>query len=550
VRWITNAQPSFGAIGPSHVDPRSGEILDADIAFESLSSRNLRAARSQILPVRSHPGLAFTASGAAPIQAQTQAHWAGLMQAADLQAELGLGRAVAGQAASGHEAEFCDHADQAAEGLAYGLDLLEARGELDPGGPEAEAFVQAYMKDVAMHEVGHTLGLRHNFRASRIYSDAQVSDPEFGRSHALSGSVMEYLPVNLPRPGDKPTAPFQTTLGPYDYWAIEYAYKPVAAELEKSELERIAARSGEPELAFATDEDNFLGVDPESLHFDLGDDPVAFATKRLAIAQDLLKRLEKREFDPGDDFGVLRRSLTYMLRDLARSSGVLARQIGGVRTLRDRANTLRDPLEPVPASRQRAALDALARGLLSPDALAFSAGLQRRLGPDFLEREDALFEGGAMPPTDFVPAQVVLELQTTLLGQLMSDGVAVRLIDSEAKFDRQQPGADAPLRVSELWGRLQREVWGELAAGREIPALRRELQRDHVNRMAALLLNPGRLSRGDTRALLRAQASDLQTRLAAAAKRSDWNEETRAHLRDCGETLREALSARLNRSGL
>ena len=49
IRWMTNASPTFGAIGPSHVDPRSGEILDADIGIESLSSRNIRAARSQIL---------------------------------------------------------------------------------------------------------------------------------------------------------------------------------------------------------------------------------------------------------------------------------------------------------------------------------------------------------------------------------------------------------------------------------------------------------------------------------------------------------------------
>ncbi|MEY2687020.1 MAG: hypothetical protein RL375_1218, partial [Pseudomonadota bacterium] len=258
VRWMTNAQPSFGAIGPSHVDPRSGEILDADIAFESLSSRNLRATRSQILP-------------AAPAAA-----WARLMQASDYAAELAgaaPGAPVA-RAHHGHAAEACDHADLAAEELSYGLDVLAARGDLDPAGPEAEAFVQAYLKDVAMHEVGHTLGLRHNFRASKVYTDREVSDPAFTANHALSGSVMEYLPINLARPGDKPVAPFQTTLGPYDYWAIEYAYKPLAADKELAELRQIAARSAEPELAFATDEDNYLGIDPESLHFDLGSDPV------------------------------------------------------------------------------------------------------------------------------------------------------------------------------------------------------------------------------------------------------------------------------------
>ncbi|MFM2068625.1 MAG: hypothetical protein RLZZ584_3534 [Pseudomonadota bacterium] len=536
VRWMTNAQASFGAIGPSHVDPRSGEILDADIAIESLSSRSVRNQRAQILPARAAPG----AAGTAP--------WARLLQAGDLLAELRADPAAAGLPELARPvAEACEHADHAAEEFAYGLDVLAARGDLDPAGPEAEAFVQAYMKDVTMHEVGHTLGLRHNFRASRAYGDREVSDPEFGRTHALSGSVMEYLPINLPRPGAQAVAPFQTTLGPYDYWAIEYAYKPIAPEQEAAELARIAARSGEPELAYGTDEDNFLGLDPESLQLDLGNDPVVYAAKRLAIAQDLLRRLEARKLDDNDDYTVLRRTVNYALRDVGRATGILARQIGGVRTLRDRANTRRDPLEPVPAARQRAALDALASGVLSASGLTLSSELQRRLVPDFMERTDAVFEGDTPVATDFAPAQVLLELQRTLLGQLMSDGVAVRLLDSEAKA----PGPDGSLRLPELYGRIQRELWSELggSARGDIGVLRRELQRDHVGRLAAVLLNPSRLSRSDARSLVRAQATELQQRLAQALKRPELSEDARGHLRDCADTLREALTARLTRSG-
>jgi hypothetical protein len=196
LRWMTNANPAFGAIGPSHVDPRSGEILDADIGIESLSSRNLRALRSQVL--------------AAPV-------------AAELPTELAA-RGVRSRSA------LCDYADQAAEQLGYAFDVLEARGDLDPAGPEAEKFVQAYIKDVTMHEVGHTLGLRHNFRSSRVYTEQQLSDPAFTASHGIAGSVMEYSPINLSAPGvsaDRQSTPFNPTLGPYDYWAIEYAYRPL-----------------------------------------------------------------------------------------------------------------------------------------------------------------------------------------------------------------------------------------------------------------------------------------------------------------------------------
>ena len=503
VRWMTNASPSFGAIGPSHVDPRSGEIIDADIGIESLSSRARRAERSQVLAAPAAPADAHDEPGA------------------------------------------CSYADAATEQLGYALDVLEARGDIDPASPEAETYVLAYLKDVTMHEVGHTLGLRHNFRASRIYSEQQLSDARFTASHALTGSVMEYVSVNLPAPGTRGGAPFQSMLGPYDYWAIEYGYKPLAADEEAGELARIAARSAEPELAYGTDEDNSLGIDPESLQFDLGDDPVAFARKRVAIARDLLERQESRVLKPGTDYAVLRRSVGYALRDLGRAASVLTRQIGGVRTLRDAPGSGRDPLQPVPAAQQREALDVLSRGLLAADSVRLSPALQRRLAPDFAERTDAYFAGDGPLATDYSLGSAVIDLQRNALGQLMSDSVAARMLDSEAKASHK---ADA-LALSELYERLTRDVWSELASGADITAPRRELQREHVNRLSALLLRPGALSRADARSLLRAQSQALLARLDAAQRRRKLNAETRAHLSDSAESLSQALSARLQRAG-
>lgn len=499
VRWMTNAAPSFGAIGPSHVDPRSGEIVDADIGIESLSSRNRRTERTQVLAIAQDP----------------DAH-------------------------AGHDATACTHADGAAEQLGYALDVLEARGELDPGSLDTEAYVLAYLKDVTMHEVGHTLGLRHNFRASRVYGEAQLSDPAFTADHALTGSVMEYAAVNLPAPGQAGGTPFQTTLGPYDYWAIEYGYKPLAAADEAAELARIAARSAEPELAYGTDEDNALGIDPEALQFDLGDDPVAFASKRFAIARDLLARQERRALPPGSDYPVLRRSVSYALRDLGRAATVLARQIGGVRTLRDAPGSGRDPLQPLPAAQQRLALDTLSRGLLAADSIRLSPTLQRRLAPDFAERTDAVFSGETQIATDYSLVGAVLELQRNVLSQLMSDAVAARLLDSQGKASS---AADA-LPLAELYQRLTRDVWSELRAGGDITPPRRELQREHVNRVAALLLRPGALSRADARSLLRAQSRTLLAQMEVARRRPGLSAEARAHLADSAETLSQALSAR------
>jgi hypothetical protein len=504
VRWLLSAEPRFGAIGPRHVDPRSGEILAADIGIESLSSRSLRNLRAQTL-------------------------------AASASFDAALGGAPAGA----HD--HCQYADVAAEQLGYALDVLEARGDLAPDSSEAQQFVLDYLKDTTMHEVGHTLGLRHNFRASRAYSEAQLSDAAFTREHGTTASVMEYNAINLPRPGQTGGTPFQTVLGPYDYWAIEYAYKPLAPADEKAELLRIAARGNEPLLAFGTDEDASLGIDPETLQLDLGADPIAYAAKRLDIARDLFARQEKRSLRADQSYAVLRRSLGYAIADAGRAVGVLVRQIGGVRTLRDHPGSGRDPLLPVNAAVQRQALDLIAHNVLSIDGLAVTPALQRRLAPDF---EDRVEIPGLS--TDYPVPQRLLDLQRAVLNQLLSDAVAARILDSVGKNDR----PEAAFQLAELYSRLSRDVWSELAAGVSIPATRRELQREYVNRLASALLRPSAQTRADARSLLRLQAQELALQLNKAVKRPGkaLDAQTRAHLQDSAETLDQALSAKVLRA--
>jgi hypothetical protein len=531
VRWMMNAEPMFGAIGPSHVDPRSGEILDADIAFEGLAARNVRGVRSQVLGTSA----AALAAGVAPLNF------------AEPLALPGLSADTAGTAAHG---AWCQHASLAAEQMGYALDVLAARGELEPDSPEAQQFVLDYVKENIMHEVGHALGLRHNFRASRIYSEAQLSDPDFTRINGTTGSVMEYNAVNLPRPGQPAGVAFQSTLGPYDYWAVEYAYKPLpeatTPAAEREALQAIAARSSDPLLAFGTDEDNAVGLDPETLQLDLGNDPIAFAAKRLAIARDLFQRQETRELSPQRDYAVLRRSLDYALNDAGRALGVLARQIGGVRTLRDFPGSGRDPLTPVDAAVQRQALDLIAGSVLAHDGLALTPALQRRLAPDFLDRAEAIGAG-----TDYQLPQRLLGLQRAVLGFLLNDGLAARVLDTSAKLDQPQQA----FGVDEIYRRVLADVWSELARPpATIPAARRELQRDHVNRLAASVLRPTPGGRVESRSLVRDQARALLAQLDTTLKRrgaaAQADAATRSHLADSADTLRQALQAGILRSGL
>ena len=556
VRWMMNAEPVFGAIGPSHVDPRSGEILDADIAFEGLSARAVRGIRTQVLGAASAIEAIASTAGGASLAALALPQASGQAGAPDLGVPAlttspnafatpfawSAGAQAGGLGVLPHDHRLCQYSALAAEQLGYALDVMEARGDFAPDSAEAHQFVLDYVKDALMHEVGHALGLRHNFRASRVYTEEQLSDPEFTRVNGTTGSVMEYNAVNLPRPGEKGGTPFMITLGPYDYWAVEYAYKPAvagaSAEQEREMLQAIAARSSEPLLAYGTDEDAWFGIDPETIQLDLGNDPIAFAAKRVEIARDLFRRQETRELSPQRDYAVLRRSLNYALGDAARAVGVLVRQIGGVRTLRDYPGSGRDPLMPVAASVQRSALDAIASAVLAADGLKLSAPLQRRLAPDYLERA----EMGA--PTDYSLPGRLFELQRAVLNYLMSEWIAQRLLDSVGKFDH--PAEAFQLR--ELYDRLAQDVWSELKSGAAITQARRELQREHLNRLALLALRPA--SRVDARSILRDQARALLPRLEAAAKRKDLDTDTRAHLADSADTLKRAMAAPFPRLGL
>ena len=360
---------------------------------------------------------------------------------------------------------------------------------------------------------------------------------------------MEYAPVNLARPGDRNVPPFQLSLGPYDYWAIEYAYRaarPGERGGRRSPASpRAAARR---ELAYGTDEDNFLGIDPDALHFDLGSDVVAFAKKRIAIARDLFRRQETREplRRPRTTPCCAARSPMPWVTSPGRSV-CWARQIGGVRTLRDYPGSGRDPLQPVPPAQQREALEAISSGLFAVDGFVVSPALQRRLAPDFQERADAAFGGEGNIATEFSLGQRILAVQRSALGQLMSDAVAARIVDSQDKAARP---ADA-LQISELYGRLQKDIWSELGLRTDITPARRELQREHLNRIAAAVLRPGGASRADVRSQARVQAQSLLGQIQGAlGARRTFGADTVAHLQDSADTLQQALAARLQRVGV
>ena len=504
VIWMTTARPSFGAIGPSQVDPRSGEILDADIGIDVVRLRNARNRRVEEIG----------AFSVVPFDGTDPAH--------------------------------CAYAEHAAQEMGFAMDLLEARGDLDPDGPDAEAFVLADLRDVMMHEVGHTLGLRHNFRASTVFTSAQLADPAFTAENGIAGSVMEYNAYNIADQG-KPQGTFSMkTLGPYDYWAIEYAYKPIPAEQEDAELKKIAARSSEPLLAFSTDEDNIEGIDPEASVSDLGSDPLKFAEQRIRMARELWERWQAKPLKAGEDYAVLRRNMIRGLTQIGATSARIAKYVGGLTVLRDHAGSPRAPLNPIPAEKQRAALKLVEKGLFSADSFKFKPEFMRRLVVDRFDRGDATGIGITVGTTDYSLSTQLLAVQRGVLNQLMGESVATRVLDSDLKLDNPEKG----FKLSELYGALNNSIWSELRVGGDINILRRNLQREHLAHLANALIKPAPAMPADARSLMRASAISLQGQIRFALSKPRLSAEARAHLDDSQNTLSEALKAPLQRTGV
>jgi hypothetical protein len=509
VRWQTVAKSTYGAIGPSVVDPRSGEILDADIAIDATNLRVARNLLREYVPA------------VPPVPAGELDLWS--------------------------RARACAYGDRAAGESAFGLSLLEARGELDPDGPDADTFVAAYLKDITMHEVGHALGLRHNFRASTVYTEQQLSDPAFTHEHGIAGSVMEYNPWNIARKGETQGAYQMATLGPYDYWAIEYGYRELAEEHEEAELRKIAARSSEPWLAYATDEDvNSFALDPAVNQFDLGTDSLAYAQKRLQLVRELWQRTESMELRPGESYSILRRNFTRGLTEAGQGAVYAAKYVGGLTTVRDRVGSGRAPLTPIDPAKQRAALAMIADEVFSADSFSFSPAFLRRMTISVTDIEDAKELGRTTPTLDLPIDQVVLGVQRGVLDALMSPTIAQRLLNNATKVDDPK----SALGLAELYATLHGAVWSELRTGKDIPLFRRNLQREYTTRVANALLRPTASMPADARALLREDAKKLRSELAAAQARRGYSPEAKAHVAEAFSTLDEALKAPLIRQAV
>ena len=493
IRWFTGADVGF-AIGPSQADPRTGEILDADIGMSDVFTRGARRAIIE---------------------------------------DIGRVR--------GADGELCDHAEESARELHYALDLLEARGlELDS--PQADALAKAYLKDVIMHEVGHTLGLRHNFRASTVYDLKQIQDPNFTKVNGITASVMDYTPFNLAVKGEKQGEYVMSTLGAYDYWAIEYGYKEFANGQEEQGLAQLLAKASQPELQYDSDEDagygSMGGVDPLVNRFDLGANPLAYYKQRMKLSRELWDRLQNMNLATGESYERLTRSFRSGFNQLTRVAPLAAKYIGGVNIRRERAGSKKPVFDPVSASEQKEALALITKDFFGTESFKFTPELIARLATDRFERTEA---DGSMQTS---VVRLVAGVQKEILDHVYSPAVATRLAEVGMKVNNPKE----TLGLSDVYDSLQEAIWSEAKTGQETSLIRRNLQREQLRRMTDVLVKPAGPWPADARSIMRENARQLTGVLEKALAKTGLSKTTRAHYADALDSLNAALKASMQRA--
>lgn len=381
--FASNPKGVFLGYGPSLTDPRTGQILGADIALE--------------YSIVKHSNTQARAFGGAE---NVEAAFLGGSWSHEDPADCRLAASLAGQAV-----------------LAQAV--LSARG----ASPEIRKRVtEQLMTAVVIHEVGHTLGLTHNMKASSSISldTLKIADG------MTTGSIMDYLPTNfMPSEGERQTY-YQTELGPYDYWAIEFGYHPeLQSPVEEAERQRaLLSRSTDPALVFGNDVEvvqTNLGVDPRTLMHDMSSDLVAWTDLQAQAIDEAIAGLESTFVESDESFQGVRTALVSLLSTRRLLVTTVAMVVGGANMEIATAAQLeamgKAPFEPVSKKEQKRAVDLIIK-------LAYAPGAYDALTPSLLKHAQYTRRGfGYSEPGRGEPMlkqDVVAKDQAFLLQYLLS----------------------------------------------------------------------------------------------------------------------------------
>lgn len=390
LRWTSSPSPPFGGYGPSMVNPRTGEIISADIMLEFVHFTN-RVFYEKLYqdPVKN-------------------------MSLTDIKTGI-----------FNNSNHVCSAGEHTHENLLYGKTVYPeySNDDIKLGKLEEDNMIR-----LIMHEVGHTLGLSHNMRGSHLYSPDELTNPELIKGKAINTSVMEYPALNISLDKSKQAQFSDITVGPYDLWVIEFGYKP---NLVGKERKNLLSRSNEPELAFGNDADDMRsssrGIDPRVMIYDLSNDPIRFSIDRFKLNNMLINELKNKFLNEGSTYEDLRRGF-YILNSSSSTAGnVISRFIGGVyvdRSVIGQKGSTK-PYTPVSYKDQKRAMNALRNYIFSPTSFTVSSDIY-----NLLARERRGFDFSSGPEDPKIHSQV-LGYQTRVLSHLLYPNTLQRILDSQ-----------------------------------------------------------------------------------------------------------------------
>lgn len=528
IRMLVGPDAPFAAISLLRTDPFTGEILNASITLDGNVLQELMAEHERILPITLTTGRARTQQILLRDQTRKMTDDKYLFET-PLDEAIDAVKSRMDQ--FGWSNELCSFASEMAEESQMSWDALQAA----PGGPTVsrDAYVNEYLSEAVCHEVGHCLGLRHNFAGSTYLTTQQLGDAKLTATKGTTASVMDYTPPNAPAVLEGKGSIFMPTVGSYDMWAIKYGYTKVDAKTpgeEKFPLSQIASQSGLPGHEYMTDEDADL-YDPNGVRFDCSKDPLSFSEKQLEELHRARQYAVEDLPKPGESYSTRTKIILGSILRSFNEGRIAARFVGGTYGNRNfRGDTGERPtLAPVPASTQRQAMEVITNDFLAPGSFDLPRNIMESLSLDPEANSDSSWNAPLR--------ELISGMDENLLALVMGASTTDRIAENSFK-----ERGHSPYTLSEHYEHLMHAVFAELPGNDPITPLRRDLQRFFTQ---ALITQAG-APEGGVNDDVRLVATDCLTRLdkeigsrLSGSKKLDTM--SRLHLGECRKTIERFL---------
>ncbi len=479
IRWVASAQPGYGAIGPSFVNPRTGQILGADITVEWFSGS-------------ATPIFDELYNGSAAAQTNSVMPWKEHM----------------------NNHNNCTLAEELKAQFITGITTLEAN---DANETELKEMHKQFLTYLIMHEMGHTMGLMHNMKASQMLSPAEVNNKELTHKIGTMASVMDYPSINVALDKTKQGDYYTTKSGPYDHWAIEYGYKPFENSYdEEMGLSKILSRSNEPYLIFGNDGDDMRapgkGIDPRVNVNDFTNDMMTYAEDRYKLVNNLMGKLVAKYAKPNQSYAELRARYGTVNRQRIDMTSALSRYVGGVYIDRSQPEqkSANKPMTPTPVATQKKAMELLSKYVFAPNAYDADA----QVFP-YLQRQRRGYDQGM--GEDFKISNNIVAMQAGgALAHILHPNTLQRITNTRLYGNTYS--------VADVMNDLTKGIF-DADINSNVNVYRQNLQTTYVNALGAIATGKGGAD-DIARASARYTLKKIKTKLATAISA---NEETKAH---------------------